>query len=458
MPTYQTPGVYIREIETPGSIYSLPTAVPVFIGYTQKAAKEMPGDLLQVAHRVHSLAEYEQYYGLAFAETGIQVTLYTDDPALDTATQDTHSPYQLYYGLQLYFANGGGPCYILSVGEYSNGSIQTTDLLSGLTIAATVKDITLLIFPDALSIAGVNDYYLLYKTALQQCAELQNRFTVLDVWTGNDDTIDAVDLLRRADLGSHELLRYGAAYYPQLLTDIPYRYNETAIAVTINNHGVQQTTLAALAQSDPIAYDLARLAIGRLPTVISGASCIAAAVYVSTDNSRDVWTAPANTALTRILKPVISISNHEQSDLNVHPTGRSVNAIRLFTGRGTLIWGARTLDGNDNEWRYISVVRTCMMIRESVQFYTRQMVFEPNDAATWVKLKGMIENYLVTIWRAGGLMGNKPADAFSVAVGLGTTMTATDMLEGKMIVQLALALTRPAEFIMLQFAYTMQAA
>ena len=136
--------------------------------------------------------------------------------------------------------------------------------------------------------------------------------------------------------------------------------------------------------------------------------------------------------------------------------GKSVNAIRQFAGKGILVWGARTLAGNDNEWRYISVRRFFNMVEESCKKSTYWAVFEPNDANLWIKVKSMIENYLTDKWRDGALVGAKPEDAFYVNVGLGVTMTAQDILEGKLIVDIGMAVVRPAEFIVLRFMHKMQ--
>ena len=121
-----------------------------------------------------------------------------------------------------------------------------------------------------------------------------------------------------------------------------------------------------------------------------------------------------------------------------------------------MVWGARTLAGNDNEWRYINVRRLFIEIEQSVKRSTYWAVFEPNDANTWVKVRAMIENYLLLKWKDGALAGAKPADAFYVFCGLGTTMTAQDILEGRLIVQVGLAAVRPAEFIILQFFHKLQ--
>ena len=85
-------------------------------------------------------------------------------------------------------------------------------------------------------------------------------------------------------------------------------------------------------------------------------------------------------------------------------------------------------------------------------------VFEPNDATTWLKVKGMIESYLYGLWERGALAGPTPESAYFANVGLGKTMTGQDILEGRMIVEVGVAAVRPAEFIILRFSHKMQEA
>jgi phage tail sheath protein FI len=96
------------------------------------------------------------------------------------------------------------------------------------------------------------------------------------------------------------------------------------------------------------------------------------------------------------------------------------------------------------------------MVEESVKKSTSWAVFEPNDANTWIKVRAMIENYLILKWKSGALAGVKPNDAFFVRVGLGQTMTSDDINEGRMIVEIGLAAVRPAEFIILRFSHKLQ--
>lgn len=184
-----------------------------------------------------------------------------------------------------------------------------------------------------------------------------------------------------------------------------------------------------------------------------------AGVYARVDNDRGVWKAPANVSLNNVVGVAELIDNKEQASLNVDTVaGKSINIIRPFTGKGILVWGARTLAGNDNEWRYVPVRRFYIMAEESIRKATEQFVFEPNDANTWTRIQAMIENFLVQQWKAGALTGAKPEQAFYVRVGLGQTMTAQDILEGRMNIEIGMAVVRPAEFIVLKFSHKMQEA
>lgn len=186
-------------------------------------------------------------------------------------------------------------------------------------------------------------------------------------------------------------------------------------------------------------------------------SGVIAGVYASTDAARGVSKAPANSSLTGVNGLAVNIDNQMQEGLNIDPNaGKSINAIRAFAGKGVLVWGARTLAGNDNEWRYINVRRFFIFAEESIKKATEPFVFEPNDANTWVKVRAMIENFLTVQWRQGALAGAKPDEAFFVKVGLGQTMTAQDILNGYMIVEIGMAVVRPAEFIVLRFSHKMQ--
>jgi len=298
---------------------------------------------------------------------------------------------------------------------------------------------------------------------LAQCDELKDRFVIMDVHGADAGSlsdpgtklIDAVKNFRDTGIGPDNL-KYGAAYAPNIATVLDFAVNESMIDVTTTKDGgapasVKLNTLSGGNQT----YERAKAAIRDMSCNMPPSSSMAG-IYAAVDNSRGVWKAPANVGVASVIEPTINFSNVEQDLMNVDPTaGKSVNAIRAFVGKGTLVWGARTLAGNDNEWRYVNVRRFFNFVEESVKKATGLFVFEPNDANTWVRVQGMIENFITVLWRQGALQGVKPEHAFYVAVGLGKTMTAVDILEGRMIVEIGMAVVRPAEFIILRFSHKM---
>lgn len=473
--TYKTPGVYIEEISKfPPSVAQVETAIPAFIGYTQMAKYGVedfhadPANPILRPIRITSLLEYELFFGKANSETTIQVLIEDTNKNGNLVERKVNarigipSPNNLYYAMQAFFDNGGGPCYIVSVGPM-NGTIDVNALRNGLAEVAKEDEVTLLVFPES-QILSDADYASLMTAALDQCDKLQDRFTVMDLklLAPPQTILDAANAFRDLSLPL-EKLKYSAIYTPNVETIFNYLYNEDQVSIFRRVDGGDETEEGKMNAFNPVLtpgadgtqYALIKAAIDQMPLVLPP-SPLVVGQYASTDNTRGVWKAPANVALASVIKPTLKITNDQQDQLNVHPTGKSINAIRAFTGKGTLIWGSRTLAGNDNEWRYVPVRRFFNMAEESIKKATEGFVFEPNDANTWVKVKAMIENFLTLQWRAGALAGAKPEQAFYVKVGLNETMTALDILEGRMIIEIGMAVVRPAEFIILKFSHKMQ--
>jgi phage tail sheath protein FI len=677
---YKTPGVLVEEISTfPPSVVAVETAVPAFVGYTEKAAEANGSTLQFVPKRIKSLLEFETLFGGPFEPASYNVVLDVPGGNIVGAVTPLDGGgnarrYYLYHALRHYFANGGGPCFIVSVGSYPTQPAignATSGLLGGLTPIRSMDAPTLLVFPDGVSLGEV-DLGALQVAALAQCADLQDRFTIMDLVSGSAPPGIGVDPAQgfRQQVGTSNL-RYGAAYYPWVRTiykpDVHFRefvfrtpgnalipngtidgladagsnalvttlrtadaavntvvnavnvgaWVAPPVSITRRNFGQMQAhyaaligairqlptplvvadliprfanlvilpralalgletirgtaglapeitqTVAALAadtgvqgavnalvalekhadvrpivaagrtvanvntdyaalngtswiapnanaaaiaeNTDALAgaderetalnaaaaienhfetlaaavlsiFDAADfLAAGAETRLFEGhelmkavkeqvqtimcllpASGAVAGAYSAVDRTRGVWKAPANVSLADVVGPTVKVNDQSQGDLNVHTTGKSVNAIRSFTGQGTLIWGARTLAGNDNEWRYVNVRRFFNMAEESIKKASEPFTFEPNDANTWIRVKAMIENFLTVQWRQGALMGATAQKAFFVKVGLGETMTAEDILEGRMIIEIGMAVVRPAEFIILRFAHKMQ--
>ena len=590
--SYKTPGVYVEEISLlPPSVAQVETAIPAFIGYTEKAQDLNGKSLLNIPTRIKSLLEYEIYFGVSHKQM-LLVTLADDAPFAPQSVSFNGSelPYRMHQALQLYFANGGGPCFIVSTGDFDDTTTTPSldaiddyaELKAGLDAARKIDEITLLLFPEADRL-DPSLMYDLYKDVLNQCADLKDRFGLFDILPTDTDGGSF-----RNNIGVNNL-SYGAAYYPYLNTKIMHPHSEETVTfahtatnafgdktwaaiATVSTALTNQTqVVSAKTQADTAvtnaasltkqgklaqykialaaaekalknayaanelvtddSFDSAELVTAEselaavktqnisssstnaeIDTAIAdlAASCatseaavngilaqintdqgIAAShntniatyftnafvadvktllteftiampssaavvgIYARTDSTRGVWKAPANVSINLINGPTVKVDNTDNDSFNVHSTGKSINVIRAFTGKGTLVWGARTLDGNSNEWRYISVRRFFNMVEESVKKASEPFVFENNDANTWVKVKAMIENFLILQWRAGALMGSKPEQAFFVKVGLGETMTPDDVYNGRMIVEIGMAVVRPAEFIILRFSHKM---
>jgi len=473
MPTYKSPGVFVEEIpKFPPSIAPVDTAIPAFLGYTEIAQERVAGDLNLTPKRISSLVQYEQYFGGPQKETKIavridEVTTPAPGKTVGIATTATlveadRSKHVLYYAMQMYFANGGGPCWIVSAGRYKTigTALVGTELRACLAPLEKVDEPTLIVVPEAQALT-LTDFHALEQDVLNQCSKLQDRFAIMDIHGGtlslSDSKTNLIDAVNNFRNGLSTNLRYGAAYAPNIETELDLAVDETQIDVEYVKDAAAavKAKLNTLAAGSNQQYELARAAIRDYPNRLPPSGAVAG-VYAAVDAERGVWKAPANVGLNGVIRPTIEFSNTEQDVMNVDPTaGKSVNAIRAFVGRGTLVWGARTLAGNDNEWRYVPVRRFFIFVEESVKKATVQFVFEPNDANTWVKVQAMIENFLTTQWRQGALQGIKPEHAFYVAVGLGKTMTPLDILEGRMIVEIGMAAVRPAEFIILRFSHKM---
>ena len=464
MPEYTNPGIYIEEISNlPSHVTSVATAIPAFIGYTQKAQLTEAGDLSDKPFRITSIAEYEEYFGFADVEKGIEITFENDGDKLavvGTVNQKKRSHYLMYYSLQLFFLNGGGPCYIVSTGNYRNdGIVKVTDLKRGLRLVKKIDEVTLLLFPDAINLKSYKNYYTLYKKTMEQCVSLEDRFTILNVFHTSNDLSKwkkDVALLRSSLNVSTDHLKYAAAYFPRLYTAIQFNKNDELIKIVSNHAGDLPGTLEELKSANSEYYDLAVNAVQHIEMRLPASPAVAG-VYAQTDSGKGVWKSPANINIDAVIRPEYMLTQQDQEEMNNEDSqGKYINIIRTFTGKGpAIIWGARTLAGNDNEWRYISVRRYFNMVGESCREATESFIFEPNDANTWSKVRSLIENYLLQQWRAGALMGTKPDEAFFVKAGLGTTMTQNDIDNGVMIVEIGMAVIRPAEFIILRFSHKM---
>ncbi len=489
----RTPGVYIvEESKFPPSVVPVETAIPAFFGYT-RFTQYKGTNLVDRPVAVNSLLEFQEIFGDPPSVGSFDVTLDEDGNVTGGVTDPAAGPlgrFRLAYALRNFYDNGGGRCYIVCIGGFDASSV-TSDIadahIGGLAALAREDEPTLIVFPDlsgmvpapagdpptpqqiAAAIAATRAaYHGVLIQALNQCATLGDRFLVCDLWDGAAPGSDGITAFRNG-IGTNNL-KYGACYHPYIETTMAWNWDETTIRIqqiarrnpdgTItrpspHNDMFLNQLKSGFPNSSPLLYGNVRNALALFSVRLPPAAAVVG-VYATVDRTRGVWKSPANVSLASVSELSVDIDQDLNDLMNVDTTGKAVNALRFFTGKGFLVWGARTLAGNDNEWRYVSVRRFFNMVEESCRKASEPFVFEPNDAGTWVKVKAMIENFLVIQWRDGALAGAKPEDAFFVKVGLGTTMTAQDILEGRMNVEIGMAVVRPAEFIVLRFSHKMQ--
>ena len=481
MANYRSPGVFVEEISLlPPSIAEVDSAVPAFVGYTEKATNLTVDDLLGQPTPIGSMSDFVQYFGGADPEDNtdnhlsISVNEYktgsTTTGAKASITLDVTktSKHIFYYAIQHFFANGGGTCYIVSAGKYTDGAVTKAKLEAGLDMVALEDAPTMLVVPEAIFL-GQGDFDELNQKSLTQASAMKDRFSILDtrITTSPKAPSSITNDVATAigNIPADEVIRqYGAVYYPFLESTYAYNFDFDNVKLTghtINGGapGADDKTGKKMSELKATANVLYAVIVAEYSKyhIILPPSAAVAGIYARVDRERGYWKAPANVGVLNVVKPVVSIARADQDLLNINTdTGKSVNAILAKPGYGTVVMGARTLDGNNNEWKYINVRRFFMVVEESIQKSTGWVVFEPNTSSTWVKVQAMIENYLFQKWRDGALAGAKPEQAFFVNVGLGKTMNSTDILEGRLIVEIGMAVARPAEFIILKFEQMLQ--
>ncbi|NRN27590.1 phage tail sheath family protein [Photorhabdus heterorhabditis] len=348
------------------------------------------------------------------------------------------------FAVQHYFNNGGGICYLLPLVATEAGA-ATTELATLPDLIEKQQEITLLLCAETdttLVNCMKQDVYNAINSLLQKKV---GYFLIADSKDGTNKPTTQPDKT--------------AVYYPDLETSFTYNQPTDADIVLSGYQGNKEVnTLADLNTDSPkeykeeyekakkLAYDKWQAAnVPTTPITLPPSAAVAGA-YAATDASRGVWKAPANVALNNA-KPNKVITDDKQGAMNK----AGINAIRHFTGKGTLIWGARTLKESD-DWCYIPVRRLFNSAERDIKQAMQVAVFEPNSQPTWERVRSAIDNYLHQLWQQGALVGSNPQEAYFVQIGQGITMSETDIRDGKMIVKVGMAAVRPAEFIILQFS------
>jgi hypothetical protein len=378
----EQPDVSYRDQLLPGRSEPVPTAVPLFVGFTQSGPQWALAE-------VSSLSDFEAVFG-------------------GPGTKG----FMLYYSVCHFFDNGGGTAFILSLGS----TVDARELDPGKLITAfsdqrivqcVAKEerITLVSIPDMALLPDDDiDSWVDAWTALMKIG--QARRGIFGILDAPDDPLNARRCLDEFVTRQPAYAEWGGAYWPRLLTD----YTDES---------------------------------GERPVVPPSAAV--AALMASVDHQFGVWRAPANIALSRVVKPTRSWL---ESGSLFQTSGASLNLVRSFPGNGVRVWGCRTLCPDSNSpWLYVQVRRTVAYVEAQISQIARCFVFEGNTPLTWIRLRGIVHIRLRELWLDGALYGEEEAQAFFVQIGLGETMTQDDVDEGRMIMKVGLAVAHPAEFI-----------
>lgn len=410
----QSPGVIVDEINKLSlSVGSATTAVPVFaIGHT----KEEPWwDAINKPVKLNSFEDFlsfEKQNNDASGAVAVSLSALWQHPDLKQQGPTGYprlrdmkraqkgnavagDPWIKPFApaLKAYFDNGGGYCYVCPYNK--------------LDLVLTLSDVTLIVQcgqADATS------------DILKVCVPGNGLFALLD-GPGDDGPFDLTTF--------NEFYKTmvpsdcAAVYYPWLKADWAVVDNSGNPVEAENIHNVSP-------------------------------SAVAAGLICKTDRLRGPWKSPANVAISAGLTPAVKIGDATQK-IYTDSTKMAVNMIRTFPGKGTLIWGARTLTTGGNNWSYINVRRTFDMIERDIGVALLSVLYEPNGPATWEVVRSAIDNYLYNLWKKGALYGVTPESGYRIEIGNPITMTQADIESGTLNVRVKVSVVRPAEFVVLQF-------
>ena len=306
----------------------------------------------------------------------------------------------LSYVVHQFFLNGGSTCWVVRTAE---GAPATGDRVNrtGLYALEDVDIFNILCLPGVHDVGGLGEA-IAY-------AEARRAMVIVDIGPGVSTFDDARNWM---DDSANAVLKssHAAAYFPRVHVADP----------------LQNGALRAIANSGSIA-----------------------GLWARTDTERGVWKSPAgrDAVLRGVQALDYQLSNAENGELN--PKG--LNALRTFSGHGTVSWGSRTLAGADvaaREWKYLPVRRTALFIEESVRRGTRFAASELNGDPLWAQIRLAVGSFMEGLFWQGAFQGTTPREAFFVKCDA-TTTTQTDIDRGLVNIQVGFAPLKPAEFMII---------
>ncbi|HEU4627904.1 MAG TPA: phage tail sheath subtilisin-like domain-containing protein [Steroidobacteraceae bacterium] len=401
---YLAPGIYVEEVPSAiKAIVGVSTSTAGFVGIVQDTvqllARNPAGpaptklvDFTTPAAKQPLLftnwSQFERAYGGFLGKEGDAAST-----AQNAKIDENHR--RLAHAVYGFFNNGGSRCYVARV-------TAEADLAAALDAFATIDEIALVCVPGVLSDSA-------RELIVNHCVSTQDRFAILD--GPGPDPADLAKLpLATTDGGlSPKTTDFAAWYYPWLKVFDPATQ-------------LQQPDGDGVLSVPPSGH-------------IAG-------IYARVDTERGVFKAPANEVVRGALDLTHPLSKNDQGDLNKH----GVNCIRALNGN-IYVWGARTVGGDANaDLKYVSVRRTLLFLRESIDEGTQWAVFEPNTPALWAKISRNVTAFLTTVWRSGALFGTTAQEAFFVKCDAETNPPELRE-QGQVVTEIGVAIARPAEFV-----------
>ncbi len=400
MPQYLAPGVYVEEVASGARpIAGAGTSTAGFIGVVGNDVTMPVRPGLPLAGQAIT---DDDRYPLAPAGEPQLITSWEafkntfgdfSATANDGTTHVVNNNNTLAHAVYGFFLNGGTRCWVARIAPNGDAGTLTTEATNALATFAAIDEIALVAVPGAQS-ADVQD------AVLDHCESVQDRFAILD---GQRTPASATtDLIK----GTTRRSSYGAIYYPWIQVFDPA--TNASLIVPPSGH--------------------------------------LAGVYARVDATRGVHKAPANETIMGATGVEARLSKADQAGLN--PDG--INVIRDFDGT-IKPYGARTLEIEDTEWKYISVRRLFLFLRDSIDQGTQWVVFEPNTPSLWAQITRNVTAFLTTVWRGGALFGATPADAFYVRCDESTNPPELRDL-GQVVTEVGVRIVDPAEFVIFRIA------
>lgn len=424
---YRTPGVYY---ETLVKVHAQPvfrTGIPVFVGFVQ------PGSNRKDSPEIHHIDRFQQF----------------------SQRYEPLPESYLGYAVRGFFENGGEQCVVVPLQVNPSNSSEAAKALTRIfapgEMLENIEDVDLICVPDAMLLQpDYNAVLEIQSATLDHCHRMGDRFAILDGFTKevgdqhsrpeeNRSYVEPPVLHWQRLPREHGA--FGALYYPWISvkqslnatdSDIP-RVTGMPCAGMVNRPNMEAAfTKAYRTQFAP--------ACGHV-----------AGVYARTDTKTGVHKAPANEVLEGILKLEVDFSDDQQAPLN----DGGVNCLRSFTGRGTRVWGARTLSGHAEE-SYVNVRRLFLTLTRWIRQNMNDMVYEGNNPSLWERVSQRLSAYCRDLFDRGALMGSSPAEAFFVKCDAETN-TLESREAGQVVALIGLAPAIPAEFIVVRITQSASA-